>query len=97
MKTGVIIQYHDERGLGVIFFPSALGERYFFYKNRIIGGGQPKVGAKVVFTVSSRPVRPGHMQYAQNITVLDEIENSFEQLTKLSESFKDMLAGGGQQ
>ena len=98
MKTGVVIQFHAECGVGVIFVDSVIGERYFFYANKVISGPTPRVGAKVLFNVSPRQVYPGRLPYAQNITVLEEIEDGFEQLKKLSESLKGALtlAGGGQ-
>ncbi len=97
MKTGLIIQFHEERQLGVIFVDSAIGERYFFFANKVIGGGKPKVGAKVIFSVAARPVQPGRMPYAINITIVEPTANAFEELTKISESLKGLSSlGGGQ-
>ncbi len=96
MKTGVVIQFHA--GVGVIFVDSVIGERYFFYANKVISGPTPKVSAKVIFNVSPRQVHPGQLPYAINITVLEPEVDAFEQLTKLSASLKGALtlAGGGQ-
>jgi hypothetical protein len=70
MKTGIVTQFNEERGIGVIYVPSEIGERYFFYGTRIIAGPQPKAGDQAMFSVSPRAPRPGQLPYAEKITIM---------------------------
>jgi hypothetical protein len=69
MKRGVIATYNAEKGVGVIFVNSIVGEQYFFYGNRVVSG-QPVRGAQVIFKVSQKQPRPGQFPYASQIIVL---------------------------
>ncbi len=76
MKSGIVASWNEEKGFGTILVPSVVGERYFFYANKIIGGPQPTVGARVFFHQSSKPVRPGQIPYAEGIVVVNEAQDA---------------------
>jgi hypothetical protein len=68
MKIGTITSYNAEKGAGLIYVNSIVGEQYFFYRDRVISG-EPVIGAQVIFKVSWKPVRPGQLPYAAQIIV----------------------------
>jgi cold shock CspA family protein len=69
MKTGTVTSYNAEKGVGVIYVNSVVGEQYFFYTNHIVSG-QPSVGSQVIFKVSIKKSKPGQFPYAAQIIVL---------------------------
>ena len=77
MKTGVVTQFHADKGVGTIYVPSVVGERYFFYQNKIVAGPMPRPGSKVMFYVSSTKIpKPGRLPYAENIIVMADDEQA---------------------
>ena len=86
MKNGTIIGYNQERQIGTIYVADVVGTRFFFFATRIISG-LPSVGAKVIFEVSGKQVKPGQLPAAKNIIVLPPETDSYEKAVSYATAF----------
>ena len=81
---GVIVDYNPEpkKRIGKLVDES---NRYFFFHQHGIIKGEPRIGADVLFVISSNPVKPGLLPVAYRIEVIPNIVAGMNALAKPNE------------
>lgn len=70
--SGIIKQWNEERGYGIIYSPE--GARYFLHRSKVVEG-TPEMFRRVTFTIGEKR-RPEELAQALNVHVGEKVSRS---------------------